>query len=174
MDLPLFSISAWWGWGARGTGRGFLALYQWFGSSFPSLQSRWWGYDTNCSAALTGLVCQLSVLVLTLSSSKTSLLLKLERKENVLLKCDGLCWASDSEEKPSSSSWPSVSQGSMQPWGPVSDCPLTVPQRQGEGACWSPLGARQPHTSPSTAEAHCLPEHCALGKPQHLNFLRQT
>ena len=84
MDLPLFSISAWWGWGARGTGRGFLALYQWFGSSFPSLQSRWWGYDTNCSAALTGLVCQLSVLVLTLSSSKTSLLLKLERKENVL------------------------------------------------------------------------------------------
>ena len=41
----------------------------------------------------------------------------------------------------------------MWPWGPVSDSPLTVPQRQEEGACRGPLGASQSHTSPSITEA---------------------
>ena len=68
--------------------------------------------------------------------------------------CDGLCWALDPEERWSSRSWPSVSQRSMPPWGPVSDSPLTVPQHQEEGACRGPLGASQSRTSPSTTEAH--------------------
>ena len=67
--------------------------------------------------------------------------------------CDGLCWAFDPEERWSSSSWPSVSQRSMRPWGPVSDSPLTVPQHQEEGACRGPLGASQSHTSPRITEA---------------------
>ena len=41
----------------------------------------------------------------------------------------------------------------MKPWGPVSDSPLTVPQRQEEGACRGPLGASQSHTPPSITEA---------------------
>ena len=67
--------------------------------------------------------------------------------------CDGLCWAFDPEERWSSRSWPSVSQSSMKPRGPVSDSPLTVPQRQEEGTCQGQLGESQSHTSPSTTEA---------------------
>ena len=67
--------------------------------------------------------------------------------------CDGLCWAFYPEERCSSRKGPGVSQRSVQPWGPVSDAPLTVPQRQEEGACRGPLGASQSDASPSIREA---------------------
>ena len=45
--------------------------------------------------------------------------------------CDGLYWAFDPEERWSSSKGPGVSQGSMRPWGPVSDTPLSPPASGG-------------------------------------------
>ena len=78
---------------------------------------------------------------------------KYPRLSTVLICCDSLSWAFDPEERWSSRSWPSVSQRSMQPWGPVSDSHLTVPQHQEEGACRGPLGASQSHTSPRITEA---------------------
>ena len=77
--------------------------------------------------------------------------------------CDGLCWAFDPEERWSSSSWPSVSQSCMKPWGPVSDSPLTVPQRQEEGACRGPLEPASHIHHPAPRKQICLPEQRALG-----------
>lgn len=75
--------------------------------------------------------------------------------------CDGLCCSFDPEERWSSGNWPSVSQKSMKPGGPVSDSPFTVPVRRKV-----PVEA---HLDPASHIHHpapqkhiCLPEHHAL------------
>ncbi|OWK05973.1 hypothetical protein Celaphus_00012947, partial [Cervus elaphus hippelaphus] len=84
------------------------------------------------------IACGMSYLVRRKSSTKTWLLGALSfnnfNLSTVLINhlCDTLCWAFDPEERCSSSKGPGVSQRPVQPWGHVSDAPLTVPQRQEE------------------------------------------